>query len=893
MNQSEQNSAENISPSSPRLTRFFLLLTILLLINIGVIIQSTIHSWLRDKSEQIAQIADSIDKRIETYRYATWQLYNDVTVSPLPADQRLQETRLRQDVYYLEKPRVKTEALIFGSHDSSTLGMSQQISTYLDTLWGAESSPWSMYYLNGLDNSMILVSTLPLTDLSSGFRDVGVANIVDARRAEMLQQANTLDERESFSPLRKLNWQNLYYFTLRTTFNMPGHLPTVVAFDLPVNNLIPPQLPMPLFRLDSDESSSREDSNPKEDNNQVSITFSHGQTEIIAPVQSTPLRLVWQVPYGLLLMESLNNVFFPLLLNIILLILAVFGFRTFRHQRVHALVHHDVRDQQSARQAIHNEIINRLPLGVLAYDTTTGRTVLTNAISEALMPHLNLQNITSMAQQRQGIIQATVNNELYEIQLVTSQTASDIQIFMIRNQDKEILVSKKMREAERLYEQNQHARRDFMQHIRSDLQQPAKAILTLAETLPPVQRPAVTQASMAIIQRVDEIMLLNDLENEQWKTETRAFSLTALLDDILQTQLPAIQRKGLRFLLKNSLNPSENYSGDPDALRKILSLLLHYSVTVTQFGKITLEVTQNGRENAPILNFSLMDTSVGLLTTETENMLFPFLHDTAEDRYGKASGMTFFLCKQLAARLGGSFTLKRTEDIGTRYDLHLPFPALPEDDRPEEKLLDDVIVMLDITSVEIRRIAENVLMHLGAECMIADERTAGHKYDLFVTDNPSNLTVSGLLLSDDETGITQIAFGQYRVNFNLNGAMQEAILQLMEAQFSGAPPTSGNAIEEVRNQLQKSGYYTLFIETVPDDIRLLHAESATSDYDALSQTAHRLKGVFAMLDIHEGKHLCELLEQKIQQRSPEIQQNINDIDTYVKCLLQQGSLLHE
>ena len=133
----------------------------------------------------------------------------------------------------------KTEALIFGSHDSSTLEMTQKISNYLDILWGAETIPWSMYYLNGLDNSLILVSTLPLKDLSSSFKESTISSVVESRRAEMLLQANTLDERETFSSLRHLTWQNGHYFTLRTTFNQPGHLATVVAFDLPINDLIP------------------------------------------------------------------------------------------------------------------------------------------------------------------------------------------------------------------------------------------------------------------------------------------------------------------------------------------------------------------------------------------------------------------------------------------------------------------------------------------------------------------------------------------------------------------------------------------------------------------------------------------------------------------------------
>ena len=69
------------------------------------------------------------------------------------------------------------------------------MSTYLDTLWGAENVPWSMYYLNGQDNSLVLISTLPLKDLTSGFKESTVSDIVDSRRAEMLQQANALDGR--------------------------------------------------------------------------------------------------------------------------------------------------------------------------------------------------------------------------------------------------------------------------------------------------------------------------------------------------------------------------------------------------------------------------------------------------------------------------------------------------------------------------------------------------------------------------------------------------------------------------------------------------------------------------------------------------------------------------
>lgn len=181
------------------ITRFFILMVIVLLATMGVMIQSAVNTWLKDKSYQVVDVSYDLHKRIDTWRYATWQIYDNIaaTSSSSASETGLQETRLKQDVYYLEKPRRKTEALIFGSHDGSTLEMTQKISNYLDILWGAETIPWSMYYLNGLDNSLILVSTLPLKDLSSSFKESTISSVVESRRAEMLLQANTLEDRKS------------------------------------------------------------------------------------------------------------------------------------------------------------------------------------------------------------------------------------------------------------------------------------------------------------------------------------------------------------------------------------------------------------------------------------------------------------------------------------------------------------------------------------------------------------------------------------------------------------------------------------------------------------------------------------------------------------------------
>ncbi|EML4684177.1 TPA: phosphotransferase RcsD [Citrobacter amalonaticus] len=889
MSQSDTTATSRFSLLPGSITRFFLLLIIVLLVTMGVMVQSAVNAWLKDKSYQIVDITHAIHKRIDTWRYATWQIYDNIAATTNPSSSEgLQETRLKQDVYYLEKPRRKTEALIFGSHDSSTLEMTQRISSYLDTLWGAETVPWSMYYLNGQDNSLTLISTLPLKDLSSGFKESTIGSIVDSRRAEMLQQANALDERESFSSLRRLAWQNGHYFTLRTTFNQPGHLATVVAFDLPINDLIPPGMPLDSFRLEPDTTPASARNADKESPDSVSISFNSSKIEISSALNSTGMRLVWQVPFGTLLLDTLQNILLPLLLNIGLLALALFGYTTFRNQpgrTTEVAPSTAANNELRILRAINEEIVSLLPLGLLVHDQEANRTVMSNKIADHLLPHLNLQNITSMAEQHQGVIQATVNNELYEIRLFRSQVAPRTQIFIIRDQDREVLVNKKLKQAQRLYEKNQQGRVAFMQNISETLKEPVKTLAAEVAQLQTSDAQQLANHADVLVRMIDEIQLANMLENDAWKSEPTLFSVQALIDEVVPQVLPAMKRKGLQLLINNHLKANDERHGDRDALRRILLLLMQYAVTTTQIGKITLEVDQD-ESVAERLTFRILDTGEGVTLSEIDNLHFPFISETQKDRYGKANPLAFWLCDQLARKLGGHLSIKARDALGTRYTVHVKMTPLDQHKEDEERLLDDVSVMIDVTSNEVRNIVLRQLENWGATCITPDERLISQEYDLFLTDNPSNLTASGLLLSDDESGVRKIGPGQLRVNFNMSNAMQEAVLQLIEEQLAQeAIPESPLGGDE-NAELHASGYYALFVDTVPDDVKRLYTEAAISDFAALAQTAHRLKGVFAMLNLVPGKQLCETLEHLIREKdAPGIEKYISDIDTYVKSLL--------
>ncbi|MBZ6400616.1 MULTISPECIES: phosphotransferase RcsD [Pantoea] len=876
--------------TSGNVTRFFVIFNLVLLLALGFMVHNSVNAWLTEKRYAMTDLARATQKRIDAYRFATWQIYENLATSAAGSspNSSLQETRLRPDVYYLEKTRRKTEALIFGSHDSSTLDMTMRMSSYLDTLWGAENPTWSMYFLNGQDNSLIMISTLPLKDMATRYKESAISSLVDGRRAEMLQQANALDERESFSPLRHFAFQNDHYFTLRTTFNQPGHLATVVAFDLPINDLTPQNMPIENFQLRQDATLPAANDQEESENTQIAIV--NPDLEIAATLPSTPLQLVYRVPLTSLMMDTLHNLLWPLLVNLVLFLLSFAGMTLLRQQSLRPS------ENQSAEldslRVLNEEIVASLPVGLLVYDFASNRTILSNKIAEHLLPHLNLQKIINMSDQHQGVLQATINNEVYEIRHARSVLSPHTQLFLMRDQDRELLVNKKLQKAQQVLDRNHQMRQQLLQNLGHALNRPLEKVV--AQLVQLSQRDEdetvldLLDQSQSLARLVDDIVLLNRLEAHDWSPDASVFSLQELLDEIALESLPLMRRKGLSLVVNNLQPNDEQRFGDRRALRKVLATLMHYALTTTRWGKISLTVSADEARPERLM-IELVDTGAGLTVDELANADFPFLGETSQDRYGQASGMAFFLCKQLCKQMGGSLDIIAKPDIGTRYSIQLPLAVEPQTEEEEEKLLDGVTALIEIEVEDVYKIVCRHLENWGARCLSPEERLSGQEHDVLVTDDPARLSGWALLLAEDELGHHALNDRQYRVNFNLSNALQDALLALIEQQLAHDSMEESTEDEEL-TPLLSGGYFQLFTETVPPDVKRLYTESAEKDYAMLAQTAHRLKGVFAMLNLTPGKQLCEELEQHIKAcDDSNITNTTSAIDAYVNELLQQGN----
>ena len=85
MSQTETTAPSKFSLLPGSITRFFLLLIVVLLVTLGVMVQSAVNAWLKDKSYQVVDITHAVHKRIDTWRYATWQIYDNIAAAPASA----------------------------------------------------------------------------------------------------------------------------------------------------------------------------------------------------------------------------------------------------------------------------------------------------------------------------------------------------------------------------------------------------------------------------------------------------------------------------------------------------------------------------------------------------------------------------------------------------------------------------------------------------------------------------------------------------------------------------------------------------------------------------------------------------------------------------------------
>ncbi|MEQ5109930.1 MULTISPECIES: phosphotransferase RcsD [Providencia] len=879
------------------LSRIFATFILLLVVILSLSLFNYYQEWVKSRQTALHSMATRLAYQIEDYRYQASHIYklaNDK--SHVSANTPLSAMEIRHDIYWLTSTNQTLDAIVFGPNKATNNELATKLANYMEIVWGARNEYNSMYYLNGLDNTLVLVTTHSVLKPELRFKESYLTLTAEEKRADMLAQSTLLDRREIISNVQKYSPENVYYYTYRLMFNSPGQLTSVISFDISMNSLIPSSLDGDFFTINSRPTSTL---GPETNTTLMGTNLIFSQ-----PIDGTPYQLYYHISLKTIIFHLISYNFWLIACMIAMIFLAVLTLLFLRKRLISPNT--SMLQELQFKESLNNDIINHISYGILVYDFNTNTKILSNNLANQLLPSMDLAHIKEMAIDNHDFIQVSIENNIFEVVLVENDAMPNAALFIIMDKDKEVLTQKRQELAMREYQKNIQMRKVVLENMCHEIL-PALSALEL-------QFSQLTQptdpSELSILQEIENqlitihswfnnIELLNQLESQKTSLKPEAISISQLINQFLKNNLSKINNKGLSLYFHNNVNPESLIEVNPIYLQNLLQLIWEYSLVTTSFGKISFTLSYDTEKH--IISLNIRDSGTGLSNQELSNLQNPFSAQTVKPAQFTRSGMALYLCKLLAKKMNSTLSIRSSTAIGTHYELSLP--AINESIEHEyPALLEDVYIRLNIHNADISRIVRSTLSNYGAEFLDLSESSAQSDWDLLITDNNEEAFEYTLKVDGSITSINEVNHNYIEANYNFADELIDAISLLIENANTDSSnineialpdeplATTEKAIAAYQFALAQSGYRDLFITTVPIDINKLYNSESVEDLAELKNTAHRLKGVFAMLEFTVLHKLCEDLEHYIADKNGiEIRNCIRDLDNSVKKLMPEGN----
>ncbi|MBI3446314.1 MAG: response regulator, partial [Magnetospirillum sp.] len=259
---------------------------------------------------------------------------------------------------------------------------------------------------------------------------------------------------------------------------------------------------------------------------------------------------------------------------------------------------------------------------------------------------------------------------LKEIQNALAEAHAEL---ALKNRDLETAVTL-ARKAER-------AKSEFLAVMSHEIRTPMNSILGMVHLL--MDRPMaaddlekltiVRDSGDALLSIINDILDFSRLEADGVQFENSAFNLGNTVEGVVSLLRGRASEKGLTLVLDAPPPLPTWVMGDGARLRQVLINLIGNAVKFTAQGGIVLRVVQ---QQADRVEFSIIDTGIGMETEQIERLFTPFNQaDASISRRFGGSGLGLAICKKLVEAQEGKIGVDSTRGLGSRFWFHLDFPA--------------------------------------------------------------------------------------------------------------------------------------------------------------------------------------------------------------------------
>jgi signal transduction histidine kinase/DNA-binding response OmpR family regulator len=233
------------------------------------------------------------------------------------------------------------------------------------------------------------------------------------------------------------------------------------------------------------------------------------------------------------------------------------------------------------------------------------------------------------------------------------------------------------------------AKSTFLATMSHEIRTPMNGVLGMVEVL---ERQGLTEAQrrtvstirdsgVALLRIIDDVLDFSKIEAGRLELESTAFSLSSLIEGVLDTLRPQADAKGLALDAKIDAGSDDALVGDPTRVRQILLNLLSNALKFTERGSVRVEAATTplggGRTRATL---AVSDTGIGLDDEECARLFKPFAQaDSSTTRRFGGTGLGLSIVHRLAQLMEGDVRVDSRHGAGSTFTVALTLHAAPAD----------------------------------------------------------------------------------------------------------------------------------------------------------------------------------------------------------------------